>query len=475
MDRIDHVFIDGAFVRPHGTGELVLVNPATGEPAATVVLADADDARAAIAAAVRAYPAYRATTLAQRGAYLQRLHDAVAARAAELTDVMIAEYGGPRSFSAATVARASMAFLNAKDVMESYAFSREVGGARVTMEPLGVVGIITPWNASYGFVCGKLAMALAAGSTAVIKPSELSARQTKILMECLAAAELPRGAINIVTGLGDVVGAELVRSPDVAKISFTGSTAVGKSIARGAAETLKRVTLELGGKSPNILLDDADFARAIPLALQLAYMNSGQACIAGTRLLVPRARLAEAEQLLARAVASIAVGDPALAATQIGPMVTQKQWERVQRYIDLGVAEGARLLAGGPGRPADLGALSGGYFVRPTIFTGVDNAMRIAREEIFGPVLCVLPYDTDADAIAIANDTDYGLHAYVSGSPARAAAVASHLVAGRIFVNGAFDVPFAPFGGFKQSGLGREFGPFGLDAYLEPKATVAAA
>jgi aldehyde dehydrogenase (NAD+) len=312
-------------------------------------------------------------------------------------------------------------------------------------------------------------MALAAGSTAVIKPSELSARQTQVLCECMHAAELPPGVFNVVTGLGDVVGTELVRSPDIAKISFTGSTVVGKAIARGAADTLKRVTLELGGKSPNVLLDDADFATAIPLALQLAYMNSGQACIAGTRLLVPRTRLAEAERALVTAVAEVKVGDPTRADTRIGPMVSAKQYARVQRYIELGVAEGATLLAGGSGRPSDLDR---GYFVRPTIFTGVTNDMRIAREEIFGPVLSVIAYDTEADAIAIANDTDYGLQAYVSGSPERANRVAAQLVAGRVFVNGMYDEPLAPFGGFKQSGLGRESGTFGLEGYLEPKSLI---
>ena len=244
---------------------------------------------------------------------------------------------------------------------------------------------------------------------------------------------------------------------------------VGKSIARAAAETLKRVTLELGGKSPNVLLDDADFATAIPLALQLAYMNSGQACIAGTRLLVPKTRLEEAKRMLVAAVANVRVGDPALATTQIGPMVTAKQYARVQHYIELGVSEGATLLAGGPGRPVGLDA---GYFARPTIFADVTNDMRIAREEIFGPVLSVIAYDTDDEAIAIANDTDYGLHAYVSGSAERAARVASQIVAGRVFVNGLYDEPLAPFGGFKQSGLGREFGTFGLEGYLEPKTEV---
>jgi len=470
MRIIDRIYINGRFVAPHGTATLQLVDPVTEQPATTVVLADADDARAAIAAATAAYERYRASSLETRASYLDRLREAVLARQGELVDAMIEEYGGPRAFSTASVGRVAAAFAHAKQVMRELAWERRAGRARVTMQPLGVVGIITPWNASNGFIASKLAMALAAGSTAVIKPSELSARQTQVLTECLHAAELPPGLFNIVTGLGDVVGAELVASRDIAKISFTGSTAVGKAIARGAADTLKRVTLELGGKSPNVLLDDADFATAIPLALSLAYMNSGQACIAGTRLLVPRSRLDEAKRALVAAVAGVRVGDPALATTTIGPMVTAKQYARVQGYIALGLAEGATLLAGGAGRPAGLDR---GYFVQPTIFADVTNAMRIAREEIFGPVLSVIAYDGDDDAVAIANDTDYGLQAYVSGSAARAARVASRIVAGRVFVNGMYDEPLAPFGGFKQSGLGREFGTFGLEAYLEPRTEVA--
>jgi aldehyde dehydrogenase (NAD+) len=276
-----------------------------------------------------------------------------------------------------------------------------------------------------------------------------------------------------VNGRGDVVGAEIARHPDIAKISFTGSTVVGKAIARGAIDTLKRVTLELGGKSPNVLLDDADLAEAIPLAVTLAFMNNGQACLAGTRLLVPKRRLEEAKALLGKAVAAVKVGDPRNADVQIGPMVTEKQYARVQSYIRLGVEEGAEVLVGGEGHPAGL---EGGYFVKPTVFTGVTSNMRIAQEEIFGPVLSVLTYDTDDEAIRIANDTVYGLHAYVSSaSPERAKRVSDQIVAGRVFVNGVYDEPLAPFGGFKQSGIGREFGTFGLEAYLEPKAIVGGA
>ena len=338
------------------------------------------------------------------------------------------------------------------------------------MEPLGVVGLITPWNANYGFICSKLSMAIATGSTAVIKPSELSARQTALLTQVLHRAELPPGLFNIVTGRGDTVGAEIVRHPDIAKISFTGSTAVGKAIARGAVETMKRVTLELGGKSPTILLDDADFAKAMPLAAMAATMNSGQACLAGSRLLVPRARLQEAHERIGAAFDALRVGDPRDPATTIGPMVTRTQYERVQGFIQRGIDEGATLLTGGSGRQEGL---ERGYFVRPTVFGNVRNDMAIAREEIFGPVLSVIAYEDEEDAVRLANDTVYGLHAYVfSGDVARANRVASRIVAGRVFINGLYDEPAAPFGGFKQSGLGREFGIFGFEQYLEPKAVL---
>jgi aldehyde dehydrogenase (NAD+) len=301
----------------------------------------------------------------------------------------------------------------------------------------------------------------------------MSALQTRVVTEALHEAGLAPGVFNIVTGRGETVGAQISSHPDVAKLSFTGSTAVGKTILRTAAETLKRVTLELGGKSPTLVLDDANFDEAVPFALNAGFMNSGQACIAGTRILVPQARLAEFEERIVNAVADIQSGDPRDPRTSIGPMVSQKQWERVQGYIRLGIDEGARLIAGGEGRPHGVGE---GWFVRPTVFSQVTNAMRIAREEIFGPVLTIIAYRDTEDAIAIANDTPYGLQAYVVSSDAdRAAAVASRIEAGRVLVNTLAHEPAAPFGGFKQSGIGREYGAFGLEAFLEPKALLGVA
>jgi aldehyde dehydrogenase (NAD+) len=359
-------------------------------------------------------------------------------------------------------------FLDVKNVMEQHDFVKIVGKSKVVLEPVGVVGIITPWNSSAWFVANKLATAIAAGCTMVVKPSELSAVQTQILTECLHQAGLPPGVFNIVNGRGDVVGAELSTHPDINKISFTGSTAVGKTIARAAVDSMKRVTLELGGKGANLILDDADFEKAIPVALQACFMNNGQACIAGSRLLVPAHRLEQVKQLARAAAQAVKVGDPRDPAVTLGPLVTEKQYQRVQHYIQLGIAEGAELLTGGLGRPAGL---EQGWFVQPTVFANVTPGMTIAQEEIFGPVLSILAYQTEAEAIALANDTPYGLQAYVSSTDlARANRVAGQLIAGRVHINGIHDDLIAPFGGFKQSGIGREFGPYGLDAYLEPKA-----
>jgi aldehyde dehydrogenase (NAD+) len=298
----------------------------------------------------------------------------------------------------------------------------------------------------------------------------MSALQTQIVTEALRDAALPAGVFNIVTGRGETVGETISRHPDVAKISFTGSTNTGRAILRNAAESFKRVTLELGGKSPTILLDDVDVAQAIPLVIQAGFMNSGQACVAGTRILVPQARQAEIETALAQAVAAVKSGDPRDSVTDIGPMVSEKQWLRVQGYIRKGIEEGARLLAGGEGRPDGT---RDGWFVRPTLFADVNNRMAIAREEIFGPVLCVIPYRDEAEAIAIANDTEYGLSAMVLGEDAdRARRVAQQIVAGRVLVNTLAHEPKAPFGGFKHSGVGREMGEWGIRAFMEPRSVL---
>ncbi|GBQ30720.1 aldehyde dehydrogenase family protein [Gluconacetobacter azotocaptans] len=472
MQEITHVYIDGQFIEPHGTELFDLHNPTTGEVFGHVRLGDVHDTRAAIAAAKRAFPEWSRTTKAERISLLHRLHDAMEAKKDALLDAIILEYGAPISRSTWMAAYASSSFLDAARTLEGFDLTQRIGTAELIMEPVGVSGLITPWNSNAGFICNKLAYALAAGCTAVIKPSEMSAAQTQVVLEALHEAGAPAGLFNIVNGRGDVVGAEISANPDISKISFTGSTAVGKSILCAAADTLKRVTLELGGKSPTVILDDADFAKAIPLALEAGFANSGQACIAGSRILVPASRLDEALAETQIALEKIKAGNPRDAGTTIGPMVSQTQYERVQHYIRLGIEEGATIVAGGEGHPDGLG----GYFVRPTIFANVTNDMTIAREEIFGPVLCILTYKNEAEAISIANDTRYGLQAYVISSDLdRATAVAGQIQAGRIVINGAPHDPTVPFGGFKQSGIGREYGVFGLQAYLEPKALLGAA
>ena len=470
MRDIDVIYIGGRFVSPHGQERTPLFNPSTEEQIGTVRLGDASDVDDAVAAAKRAFPSFSRTSKAVRIAVLKRLSAAVSARATELAGAMTEEYGSPGNFTAASVQRAASVFLDMAKTLESYEFHRTIGRADVEMRPIGIAAAITPWNSNYGFICSKLATAIAAGTTIIIKPSEMSAIQTQHLTECLHAADLPPGVLNIVNGTGPVAGATLSSHPDIAKISFTGSTATGRAILRAAADGFKRVTLELGGKSPDILLDDVDVDQAIAQALMIGFGNSGQACIAGTRILAPESRLAEILVRLAVAVEAIKVGDPRSPDVQIGPMVSQKQWDRVQSYIRLGREEGATLLAGGEGRPDGI---ERGWFVRPTIFTNVTNQMRIAREEIFGPVLCVIPYRDEAQAIEIANDTNYGLASYVlSSNVARAKRVAAQLQAGRVAINGAAHEPLAPFGGFKHSGIGREFGVFGLEAFLEPCAVI---
>lgn len=471
MQYINQIYINGAFVTPHGEELFELFNPATGQRIGQVRLANEQDALDAIAAAKRAFTEFSHSSKDVRIDYLKRLHAAVESIEDALTDAIIEEYGAPISRARWMAKHAASVLQDAASVLESYNFSRRIGIAEVVMQPLGVAGLITPWNSNAGFICGKLAAALAAGCTAVIKPSEMSAIQTSLVTRALHDAGLPPGVFNIVTGRGETVGAVLSAHPDIAKVSFTGSTAVGKTILRTGAETLKRVTLELGGKSPVLILDDADLKTAVPMALQAGFMNSGQACIAGTRILVPESRLEEIEALMIDEVGNVQAGDPRDPATAVGPMISQKQWERVQRYIQIGIEEGAHLLAGGRGLPEGIKA---GWFVKPTVFSRVTNQMAIAREEIFGPVLSIITYATEEEALTIANDTPYGLQAYIlSSNPERARRLASRIDAGRVLINTLAHEPLAPFGGFKQSGIGREYGTFGLEAFLEPKSILS--
>jgi aldehyde dehydrogenase (NAD+) len=465
-------YIDGSFVESHGREVMNVIEPANGQVIARVTLGDEEDTRRAIAAARRAFATFGLATKEGRAKILRRLHETTSARIDELTDAMIEEYGGVAQFSRLIVESGVNAFAAAEKALDEIPWKRQWGKTTVTMEPVGVAGMITAWNANALFICLKLASAVAAGCTVVIKPSEMSSLQTRVLVEALHEAGLPKGVLNVVTGLGTTVGAELVRNPDVDKISFTGSVGVGESIMRDGAATMKRVTLELGGKSPTILLDDAALDQAVQAALVMAFMNSGQACAAGTRLLVPKSRLDEVKRAIVKTMPAFPVGDPANPRTAVGPMVSQKQYDRVQSYIRKGIEEGAEVLVGGEGHPEGFDA---GYFVKPTVFVNVKNDMTIAREEIFGPVLSVIAYDSEDDAVRIANDSRYGLHAAVLGTDlSRARRVASQLRAGRVVINGMTDDPQAPWGGFKYSGVGREYGQYGIEAFLEPKAILEA-
>jgi aldehyde dehydrogenase (NAD+) len=470
MKIIDKIYINGQFVTPHGSEISDLINPTLNQVIGHVTLGDEVDTRMAVAAAKAAFVKFSKTTIEERIGYLQRLHDAVIKRVPELKDATIEEYGATVERAAWSNQLAAEIFLQFMGVLKDYSFERTMGKSVVRYEPLGVAAILTAWNSNSGSICIKLAAAIAAGCTTVIKPSEFSAIQSQILTECFHEANLPAGVINVVNGRGDIAGIELARNPDVAMIAFTGSTVVGKIIAREAANTMKRVALELSGKAPNVILDDADLTRAIPMAVTACFMNNGQACIAGTRLLVPENRLDDVKKIVKATISGLKVGDPANEATNIGPLANQKQYDRVQGYIKSAEQEGAELLIGGEGRPEGL---TEGFFVKPTAFAGVTGNMRIAKEEVFGPVLSIMTYKTEEEAIEMANDTIYGLLAYVSsGSQERARKVAAQINAGRVLINTLNHDPLAPFGGFKQSGVGREGGVLGLEEYLEPKAII---
>lgn len=471
MKIIDSHFIGGEFVASHGRESIDVRNPASNEIIGRVTMGDAVDAQRAIAAAKAALPAWSRTTLDERKHWLGKLAEAMTARLDELTALCTLEFGGLAAFSHYAMSQARDFFVLAQDTLKPENFETTIGKANVQRVPLGVAGLLTPWNGNPWFVCGKAASALAAGCTVVIKPSELSALEAQVLMEIFHDAALPAGVINLVNGAGDPVGNTITRSPDVQKISFTGSTRVGKMINRDATETMKRVTLELGGKSPTVILDDADAEGAVKFALTVGLMNSGSACIAGTRILVPARRADELKSALRIAMESLKPGDPADPSTTIQPMITHAHWERVQAYIQKGIDAGAELVTGGLGKPAGLEA---GNFVRPTLFANVTNDMVIAQEEIFGPVLSMIAYRDDDEAVAIANDVEYGLHAYVYGTDRnRATAIARRLEAGRVMINELVDDPVAPFGGFKLSGYGREFGSAGMQAFTEPRAVFA--
>ena len=470
MYALEHSYIDGRFVKTLGGETMDIINPSTEAVIGTLTLAGHDDVLHAIEAANRAQRTFSRSSKSERIAMLRRLENAVREHVPAIREATVDEYGAPPQRATWASEYAAACFGHAAEVLDTYPLVRQIGAASVTMEPVGVSALITPWNSVAGSICSKLAYAIAAGCAVVIKPSELGAIQAHAVAEAVHAARLPPGIINMVIGRGDPVGTTLSTHPGIAKISFTGSTPTGKAIARAAIDSVKRVSLALTGKSPSIILDDADLAHAVPLAIQAGLQNSGQACVAGTRILVPASRLDEVIVLTQQTMAGIKVGDPRDPQTMIGPMINAAQYARVQGYIRIGQEDGSVLIAGGEGRPDGLDR---GYFVKPTVFAGVSNDMTIAREEIFGPVLSIITYRDDEDAVDIANDSPYGLQAYVfSSNGERARTVASRLLAGGVKINSLRHEPLAPFGGYKASGLGREGGVFGLESFLEAKAIV---
>jgi len=434
-----------------------------------VTLADEVDTQDAIRAANAAFKIYSQSSLLTRQEYLQRIHDAMAAKFDHLFDIINIEYGSPQWFTKFALQDAIRSWLVAKEQVKPETFRYNLKeGTEVILEPVGVAGLICPWNLGLWFMCVKASTAIAAGCTVVVKPSNLNPLQANAMAEIFNEAGLLPGLINVLHGTGEVVGNEITRNPGINKISFTGSTGIGKQLAKNAVDTMKRVTLELGGKSPSIIMDDVDLEKAIQFVLQVGLQNSGQSCTAGTRILIPESREDEILAALKKSVEAMKVGPATDPDSAIGPSVSKKQYVRVQYYIKKGMEEGAELLTGGLGHPEGV---EKGNFVKPTVFAKVDNRMTIAQEEIFGPVLSVITYKDDTDAIRIANDSIYGLHAYIAGTDTeRAKKIAEQLQAGRVAINGFVDEPRAPFGGFKQSGIGREFGKFGLEAFLEPKA-----
>ncbi|WP_215222597.1 aldehyde dehydrogenase family protein [Echinicola shivajiensis] len=470
MRQIQSVYINGKFEQPHGTEIMDIISPIDEKAIAQLTYADEVDTKRAIHAASKALEGFQHSSKEQRKTYLKSIHDEIVKRLDDLIEATMIEYGASRERSKWSNLLSASVFLDQVSVLDNYSFEKQVNESTVIMEPVGVSALFTPWNSTAGSIAVKLSAALAAGCTVVLKPSEFAPWQAAIIMESIAAAGLPDGVVNMVNGRGEVVSKVLMESSEVTKISFTGSTVVGKILAKQALDTMKRVTLELGGKSANIILEDAELSKAIPLALQIAFMNNGQACIAGSRLLVPESKMKEIKQLLVAEADKFKVGNPLIETVDIGPLASSKQYHRVQEYIQIGMEEGAELLYGGLGHPAGLDK---GYYVKPTIFTGVNNSMRIAQEEIFGPVLSVITYNNEEEAIAIANDSEYGLMAFVSTSDQdKGKEVAKKLKAGRVLVNTLKHDPLAPFGGYKNSGFGRENGLHGLKDFLEVKTLI---
>jgi acyl-CoA reductase-like NAD-dependent aldehyde dehydrogenase len=465
----EEVFIGGEWVEPEATGTLEVVNSTTEETMGTIPACTAADADQAVVAARDAFESWSRTSREERAGYLSAISAGLAERADEIAATISQELGMPLTLSKMIQAGLPIAQFGAMPkLMEEVRWEEEIGNSRVLREPVGVLGAITPWNYPLNQIACKVAPALAAGCTVVLKPSEIVPLNAFILAEIIEAAGLPAGVFNLVTGTGPVVGEAIAGHPGVDMVSFTGSTRAGRRVSELASATVKPVAMELGGKSPNVILDDADLSKAIPDGVGKCYLNSGQTCSALTRMLVPGEKLAEAEEIAAQAAESFTPGDPFEDATRLGPLVSDTQRERVRGYIEKGESEGAKLLTGGAAAPEGLDK---GFFVRPTVFSEVAPEMTIAQEEIFGPVLAIQPYDGEDDAVRIANDTAYGLAGGVwSADQDRAISVAKRIRTGQIEINGGAFNPLAPFGGYKQSGHGRENGRYAIEELLQVKS-----
>ena len=472
MTTYAEFYIDGRWVAPGSTETIEVVDSVTESVMATIPAGTAADVDAAVMAARAAFDGWAGTPVEERAKFLTRIGDALGARMDEIATAITKETGMAKWLSQMVqVGLPINSFNQAAALALSYAFEEPLGTSVVVREPIGVVGCITPWNYPLHQIAAKVAYALAAGCTVVLKPSEVAPIDAFILAEIIHEVGLPAGVFNLVSGVGPVVGEAIASHPEVDMVSFTGSTRAGKRVAQLGAETIKKVALELGGKSANVLLDDLDtagFAKAVGDGVGKAFLNSGQTCSALTRMLVPRDRMAEAEAVAAQTVSQLVVGDPFADGVHLGPLASAAQRDRVQGYIQKGIDEGATLVAGGPGAPDGV---EQGFYVRPTVFSNVTPEMTIAQEEIFGPVLSILPYESEDDAVRIANGVVYGLAGGVwSADPARANAVARRLRTGQVEVNGGAFNAVAPFGGYKQSGVGREYGRFGLEEFLEIKS-----
>ena len=462
-------YIDGEWVDPATPATLDVINPTTEAPFATISMGSAADVEKAVAAAKTAFESFSKTSVQERMELLGAILGEYTKRYDEIAAAISTEMGAPIWLSKAAQAATGQAhFATTLELLKTYAWEEKKGAYLLRKEPVGVCGLITPWNWPINQISCKVAPALAAGCTMVLKPSEVAPVNAILLAEILDAAGVPKGVFNLVNGDGPSVGEAMSSHPDIHMMSFTGSTRAGVLVAKAAADTVKRVSQELGGKSANIVLEDADLQTAVAGGVSQVMTNSGQSCNAPTRMLVPKAKHDEALQIAKAAAEGVKPGDPFTDGTVIGPVVSEVQFEKIQGLIQKGIDEGATLVAGGTGRPDGLNA---GYFVKPTVFGDVNNDMTIAREEIFGPVLSILPYETEAEAIEIANDTPYGLSGYVqSGSVDHAVEVASQIRTGNVHINGSGPDFGAPFGGYKQSGNGREWGELGFEEFLETKA-----